>query len=190
MSLKAVYERFLTSPNPLSLCDNASLNYIPTLRTFNQQGPVIRHLENQNRAEVRKKAEKIIGAIEGSNSLSLEVETTLEFISNGGAYLPGLDNFVTDRIVTFPTVSWTQTSPCSYADHQITGSCGQFRQREQDPANSYLLGSGFATDASGCHRCSGKELAHQRWKSSGSAHCINVFRDQNGPTSDSWKRYQ
>ncbi len=105
MSLKGVYERFLTLPNPLSLSENASLNYIPTLRTFTQQGPVIRHLENQDKNEVRKKAEKIIAAVEGQSSLSLDVETTLEFISGGGVYLPGLENFVTDRIVTFPSVS-------------------------------------------------------------------------------------
>lgn len=106
MSLRAVYERFLASPNSLGLSENASLNYIPTLRTFTQQGPIIRHLENQNRNEVRKKSEKVIEAVEGQSSLSLDVETTLEFISSGGAYLPGLENFVTDRIVTFPTVSW------------------------------------------------------------------------------------
>jgi hypothetical protein len=105
MSLKAIYERFLTSPNPLSLSENASLNYISTLRTFSQSGPIIRHLESQNKNEVRKKAEKVIAVVEGHNSLSLDVETTLEFISNGGAYLPGLENFVTDRIVTFPSVS-------------------------------------------------------------------------------------
>jgi hypothetical protein len=163
MSLKAAYERFLTSPNPLSLCENASLNYIPTLRTFTQQGPVIRHLENQNRTEVRKKTEKIIGTVEGQNSLSLEVETTLEFISNGGAYLPGLDNFVTDRIVTFPTVSWPKKSPCPHTNNQIPDSYRQFRQRGQDPPNSHLLGSGFVADASGYHWCSGKELAYHRW---------------------------
>jgi hypothetical protein len=108
MSLKAIYERFLASPNPLSLSENVSLNYIPTLRTFTQSGPVIRHLESQSKSEVRKKAEKVIAAVEGQNSLSLDVETTLEFISSGGAYLPGLENFVTDRVVTFPSVSSLQ----------------------------------------------------------------------------------
>jgi hypothetical protein len=105
MSLKTIYERFLASPNPLSLTENASINYIPTLRTFAQPGPVIRHLENQNKNEVRNKAEKTIAAVEGHDSLSLDLETTLEFISGGGAYLPGLENFVTDRVVVFPSVS-------------------------------------------------------------------------------------
>jgi hypothetical protein len=110
MSLKAIYERFLASPNPLSLSENVSLNYIPTLRTFTQSGPVIRHLESQSKNEVRKKAEKVIAAVEGQNSLSLDVETTLEFISSGGTYLPGLENFVSDRVVTFPSVSSLQHS--------------------------------------------------------------------------------
>jgi hypothetical protein len=108
MSLKVIYERFLASPNPLSLSENVSLNYIPTLRTFTESGPVIRHLESQSKSEVRKKSEKVIAAVEGQNSLSLDMETTLEFISSGGAYLPGLENFVTDRVVTFPSVSSLQ----------------------------------------------------------------------------------
>lgn len=105
MSLQAAYERFLASPTSDGLSENASLNYIPTLRTFTQSGPVIRHLESQSRNEVRKKEEKIIAAVEGQSSLALDVETKLEFISGGGAYLPGLENFVTDKTVTFPTVS-------------------------------------------------------------------------------------
>lgn len=128
MSLKAVYARFLASPNPLDLSENASLNYIPTLRTFTQPGPVIRHLESQNKNEVRKKAERVIAAVEGQASLSLEVETTLEFISSGGVYLPGLENFVTDRIVTFPSVSSTENLPPNYNDIGIIDPHHQLRQ--------------------------------------------------------------
>lgn len=104
MSLRSVYERFLASPDSLRLSENASLYYIPTLRTFTPSGAIIRHLESQTKSEVRKKAEKVIGSVEGQSSISLDVETTLEFISSGGVYLPGLENFVTDRIVTLPTV--------------------------------------------------------------------------------------
>jgi hypothetical protein len=104
MSLKAVYERFLASPNPLSLSQNASIHYITTLTSFTDAGPIVKHLESQNKNVAKKKAEKIVSAVEGNSSLALEVETTLEFISDGGAYLPGLDNFVTDRIVTLPIV--------------------------------------------------------------------------------------
>ena len=105
MSLKSVYERFLGSPNPLSLGENATLHYITTLKSFNDAGPIVTHLASQNKNVVRKKSEKIISAVEGNGSLALEVEVTLEFISEGGAYLPGIDNFVTDKIVTLPMVS-------------------------------------------------------------------------------------
>lgn len=39
--------------------------------------------------------------VEASNALMAEVETTLEFVNDGGAYLPGMDdNFLADRILT------------------------------------------------------------------------------------------
>ena len=105
MSLQAVYERFLGSPDPSSLTEDACIHYITTLTTFHNAEPIVKHLQTQNRSVVKKKAEKVIGAVEGQSALSLDVETTLEFISGGGTYLPGLENFVTDKIVTFPTVS-------------------------------------------------------------------------------------
>lgn len=105
MTLRTVYERFLSSPNPLSLSQSATLNYVTTLTSYAQQGPIIRHLESQNKSVVKKKTEKIISAVEGYSSIALEVETTLEFISDGGAYLPGLDNFIVDKIATLPIVS-------------------------------------------------------------------------------------
>ena len=106
MSLTAVYERFLASPNPLSLAENASLHYVPTLTSFTQSGPVIRHLENQNKKLVKVKNAKTLMAVEGSYAIALEVDTTLEFIENGGAYLPQLDpNFIVDKVVIIPIVS-------------------------------------------------------------------------------------
>ncbi len=55
---------------------------------------------------LKKKNEKVLDAVEGSHSLSLDIETTIEFRNSGGAYLPGLDdNFVADRTVIFPMVS-------------------------------------------------------------------------------------
>jgi hypothetical protein len=104
MSLTAVYQRFLASPNPLSLAENASLHYIPTLTSHSQPGPIIRHLESQAKNIVSVKAAKTISAVEGHNALAIEVDTTLEFISGGGAYLPGLENFVADKIAQLPMV--------------------------------------------------------------------------------------
>lgn len=54
---------------------------------------------------LRRKKETVLSAIESHNAICLDVETTLEFFTGGGAYLPGLDdNFLADRVVTFPMV--------------------------------------------------------------------------------------
>ncbi|RMZ90084.1 hypothetical protein DV736_g2687, partial [Chaetothyriales sp. CBS 134916] len=102
MSLTTVYERFLASPNPLSLSENAALHYVPTLTSFAESGPVIRHLESQSKDVVKLKSFKTINAVQGPSSVALEVDTTLEFLSGGGAYLPGLENLVSGRAVTLP----------------------------------------------------------------------------------------
>src|SRR4051812_43361235 len=105
MSLRATYERFLASPNAESLAETASLHYVTTLTTVNRAEPITIHLQTQNKYVVKKRTEKVIGVVEGASALSLDVETTLEFISGGGTYLPRLENFVTDKVVTFPVVS-------------------------------------------------------------------------------------
>ncbi|RMZ79424.1 hypothetical protein DV738_g3313, partial [Chaetothyriales sp. CBS 135597] len=102
MSLIAIYERFLASPNPLSLSDNAALHYVPTLTSFTEPGPVIRHLESQSKEVVKAKSFKTINAVQGPSSIALEVDTTLEFLSGGGAYLPRLENLVSGRVVNLP----------------------------------------------------------------------------------------
>lgn len=105
MSLKATYERFLASPTPEALSANVALNYITTTTTFNNAEPVARHLNNQTKV-VKKESEKILGTVEGPHSICLDTEITLEFLTGGGAYLPGLDdNFLINHVVTFPMVS-------------------------------------------------------------------------------------
>jgi hypothetical protein len=60
---------------------------------------------------IKKKEEKILDAVEASNALVVEVETTMEFVTSGGAYLPGLDdNFLADRTVTLPIVCFPHPS--------------------------------------------------------------------------------
>lgn len=104
MSLRASYEAFLATPSASALAPQASINYIPTLTTVADPEAVIRHLSAQTKV-LTKKNEKILGAIEGESGLCLDVETTIEFNTGGGAYLPGLDdNFLADRIVVFPMV--------------------------------------------------------------------------------------
>lgn len=104
MGLLTVYERFLQAPNPLNLAENSTLQYVTTLTSFVKQGSIIKHLDEQHRNLVRKKSEKVISAVEGRTSVAVVVETTLEFISGGGAYLPGLDTFILDRTATLPVV--------------------------------------------------------------------------------------
>ncbi|KAK4937969.1 hypothetical protein LTR10_021534 [Elasticomyces elasticus] len=138
MALRDIYQRFLDLPNPISLSQNASLHYITTLTSFSQSAQIIRHLETQNKNVVSTKSVKVISAVEGTNSLALEVETLLEFISGGGTYLPGLENFIVDKIATIPTthfvhfdaerkisqirISWDQASLLRQAE--VIGSRG------------------------------------------------------------------
>lgn len=104
MSLQDVYQRFLADPKSASVAPDISLIYITTTTRFDQADAVVTHLSRQQTV-VKKKSEGILSAIEGPDSLCLDVETTLEFLTGGGAYLPSLDdNFLADRVATFPTV--------------------------------------------------------------------------------------
>ena len=103
-SLKSIYQSFLAKPSASAVTDTASLNYITTLTTINTAVAIAKHFAAQEQV-LKKKQEKILSAIESEDSVVLDVETTLEFMEGGGAYLPGLDdNFLSDRIVTFPMV--------------------------------------------------------------------------------------
>lgn len=110
MGLQAIYERFLQSPNSQTLADDATLQYVTTLTSFAKQDRIIKHLEDQDRNVVKKKVQKVISAVEGLTSVAVIVETSLQFISSGGAYLPGQDTFILDRTVTLPVV-------CIYSLH-------------------------------------------------------------------------
>jgi len=104
-SLKAAYESYLKNPNASALNDTATLNYITTLTTINTSAAIFRHNAAHQKV-LQKKAEKVLSCIESGDAVCLDIETTLEFITGGGAYLPGLDdNFLSDRVVTFPMVS-------------------------------------------------------------------------------------
>ena len=104
-SLKAIYQNFLTTPSLAALSNEAaSLNYIPTLTTINSAAAILKHFSAHQRV-LKKNQENLLSAIESQDAVCLDVETTLEFITGGGAYLPGLDdNFLADRVVTFPMV--------------------------------------------------------------------------------------
>ena len=105
MSLKSAYATFLSSPSEAVLSNEASLHYITTLTSFNDAQSIIKHLTSQKH-QLKKTEEKIVSATESDSAVVVEVSTTLEFVSSGGAYLPNLDdNFLADRVVTFPIVS-------------------------------------------------------------------------------------
>ena len=104
MALQAAYKQYLAVPNSSFLAENASLHYITTLTTFNGSTEIIKHLNSQSN-KIKKKEEKILDTIEGDDALYIEIETTLEFLVSGGAFLPSIDdNFLADRVVTFPIV--------------------------------------------------------------------------------------
>lgn len=104
MALSAKYQSFLSAPVAGALAPDASINYVPTTTTVAEPAAILKHLAAQGKL-LKTKAEKVLSAIESSNGLCLDVETTLEFNTGGGAYLPGLDdNFLSDRTVTFPVV--------------------------------------------------------------------------------------
>jgi hypothetical protein len=107
MDLQTTYKRFLAAPNQSFLANNASLHYITTLVTVNGSLEIIKHLNSQSH-DLTKKEEKFLDVVEGQGALAVEVSTTIEFLTGGGAYLPSLDdNFLADRLVTLPIVCIT-----------------------------------------------------------------------------------
>ncbi|KAL8823554.1 MAG: hypothetical protein Q9191_005749 [Dirinaria sp. TL-2023a] len=103
-SLKAAYQSFLSNPDGAPLNDEASLDYITTLTTIKSRAAVVKHFAAHQKV-LKKKEEKILSAVEGNDALCLEIETTLEFLIGGGAYLPGVEeNFLADRVVIFPII--------------------------------------------------------------------------------------
>jgi hypothetical protein len=111
MALQSAFKQFLAAPKPTFLADNASIHYITTLVTFNTSSEIIKHLSSLTR-QLKKKEENFLDVIESENALAVEVETTIEFLTGGGPYLPGLDdNFLADRTVTFPIVCIADESP-------------------------------------------------------------------------------
>ena len=105
MSLQRSYLRFLGSPKASALSKNATaLNYVTTCHTVSGES-IINHLSSQNHV-LQRKTEKVLTGFETRDALVLEVETTIEFKTGGGAFLPGLDdNFLADQTATFILVN-------------------------------------------------------------------------------------
>ncbi|KAL7912018.1 hypothetical protein GGI35DRAFT_468394 [Trichoderma velutinum] len=100
--MAAAYKQFLASPSSSLLADNASLHYVTTLTSFVGATEIIKHL-NTHQKQIKKKKEEILSLIDGQNVIAVEVDTCVEFVTSGGAYLPGLDdNFISDREAFLP----------------------------------------------------------------------------------------
>jgi len=103
--LKDSYKKFLNNSGDAPLAANVTLIYVPTTTRIEGADAVKNHASRQARI-VKKKSEQVISAIESSEALCLDIETTFEFVQGGGAYLPAMDdNFLMDSVATIPTVS-------------------------------------------------------------------------------------
>lgn len=128
---KTEYQRFLDNPRSAKLADDVSMIYVPTTTKFEQADNVITHVL-KNAKVVKTKSNQVISAIEGSDSLCLDMETTLEFTEGGGVYLPSMDdNFLADRVATFPTVN----SPTRVALSEANASSCRFTLSTSTPIN-------------------------------------------------------
>ncbi|EHK17461.1 uncharacterized protein TRIVIDRAFT_75917 [Trichoderma virens Gv29-8] len=100
--MAATYKQFLASPSSSLLADKASLHYVTTLTSFVGATEIIKHL-NTLQKQVKKKKEEVLNLIDGQNVIAVEVDTCIEFVTSGGAYLPGLDdNFIADHEAFLP----------------------------------------------------------------------------------------
>ena len=87
------------APNASLLANDASLHYITTTTTLKDAPNIVKHVQSSN-VQFKKKKEELLHAVEGRDSIAVEVDTVIEFLTTGGPYLPGLDdNFLANRTV-------------------------------------------------------------------------------------------
>lgn len=104
MAAVATYEQFLAAPSSSLLADKATLHYVTTTTAFSGATDILKHLNSLQR-QLKKKKQHVLSVVDGNNVIALEVDTELEFLTSGGAYLPGLDdNFLSDRVAYLPIV--------------------------------------------------------------------------------------
>ena len=169
MSLPDLYQRFLADPRSASLASDVSLIYIPTTTKVDSADAVRSHLSKQQTV-VKTKAQDVLGVVEGPDAVCLDIETTLEFVNGGGAYLPSLDdNFLTDRVVSFPTVSDSSMQVRSSHGTNINTLLRTFadpyrplRWQQTHSECSHLLGSGVVAETGRGYRLARSLLAHSR----------------------------
>lgn len=80
------------------------MHFITTLITINSSEDILKYLTREP-TFLKKRIEKPLSTIENGDSLVVEMETEIEFISSGGNYLPALDdNFLADQVVMAPII--------------------------------------------------------------------------------------
>ncbi|KAL2891320.1 hypothetical protein HOO65_010678 [Ceratocystis lukuohia] len=98
----STYKQFLAAPNSSLLAPEASLHYITTTTTISGAENIIKHLNTVSK-QIKKKAESVLDEVNGRSASVVQLETTLEFVTSGGPYTPGLDdNFLADHTVSLP----------------------------------------------------------------------------------------
>lgn len=139
---------------------DAVITYIPTAIAISGSSAIEKHLDSK---EIRIRAQKVIGRIETTESLVLDVENHVEFLTAGGAYLPGLDNFITDKTVTFASVSFARriqarllTMRAFLDSHYPSEWCWKCLP------SSHTLGSSIAVETGRRNRLSQQQLADHR----------------------------
>ncbi|KAI5819205.1 hypothetical protein BZA77DRAFT_242186 [Pyronema omphalodes] len=108
MSLEQIYTRFLAAPRRDALADSASIHYITTAVSLSGPDKIVAQLAKEQHdkgTQLKKRVEKPLATVQTGNSLVIEMDTEIEFLTSGANWLPGLDdNFLADHIVRFPVV--------------------------------------------------------------------------------------
>ncbi|KOS16872.1 hypothetical protein ESCO_004718 [Escovopsis weberi] len=100
--MSTVYKQFLAEPTSSLLDDNASLHYVTTTTSFSGASEIIKHLSALQK-QVKKKSELFINTVEGKAAIAVEIDTSIQFQTSGGVYLPGIDdNFLVTETAQFP----------------------------------------------------------------------------------------
>ncbi|KAL9111380.1 MAG: hypothetical protein Q9227_004257 [Pyrenula ochraceoflavens] len=106
------YQSFLASPKVSDLSDDAILAYVTVVSSIQNSASIVKHLTS---TEIRHVIQKIIGTVDGGSNAFYDIENTIQFVAGGGKYLPGLDEFIVDKTLTFPSFHVVSYD----ADHKI-----------------------------------------------------------------------
>jgi hypothetical protein len=98
------YQSFLARPIATHLAEDASVIYTTIAEYLQGADAIVKHF-NKNNQLFSKRSDKQLSAVETQDTLVYETDTTIEFRTGGGLFLPGLDdNFLSDQTVNFVLV--------------------------------------------------------------------------------------